>query len=225
MSLALYRRALVLMFETMTNPKTPVSVCFPPIASSYAWLREALNIILLSKNLSRQDLRPRKLDDDRRNDSMDDHYRIPVHLPLRYQLQCQLGNYPRKPEVLQWWELPTGWIRCDGCFCGFDLIDTTSANSQYTDALQVSKSNDGEGMAAANANPAKSRCFRSPIIRLDVSIRTSTLSILHWTESCNRAIAASMFRMVFFARTLGSACTCSPEIVSIYTEFASPLSS
>lgn len=69
-----------------------VPLRFPAVAGPYPLFREAFDIILLSKNLPGQDLRHSKLDHDRRDDSMDHHYRVSIDFPMRYKLRRQLGN-------------------------------------------------------------------------------------------------------------------------------------
>ena len=81
--------------------KITVLVRFPSTASSFPWLREALDIIFLSKNLPRQDFRHCELDHDRRNNSVDDYHRVSLHLSLRYGFQSQLGHHSRQSRALR----------------------------------------------------------------------------------------------------------------------------
>ena len=152
-----------------------VPLPFPSVTSSYPWLRETFDIILLSKNLSWQDVRHSQLDDDRRNDSMDRRSRISTHISMRHKFQCLLGDTSRKPRVMPRPESPSGWIRCDRCLCRSCHTGATYTDSQYFGVLSPSKSNAPEGMAFADACPAKACRLSSATSRLDVSIRKSTL--------------------------------------------------
>ena len=103
---------------------------FDFVASPFSWLREAFDISLLSTNLSWQDLRHSKLDDDRHHDSMDRHFRVPLYFPMRYKIQCRFWDYSRRPRVLQRRECPADWICCDRCLCRSGLTSATYANSK-----------------------------------------------------------------------------------------------
>ena len=143
---------------------------FRSITGAYSWLRQALDIVLLSKNLSWQDLRHCELDDDRRNNIVDHHYRFSVHISMRYKFQGQLGNFSSDPRVLQRREFPSSWIRCDRCICRSSLTGATNANSQYPvpsySAYLMIK-----GMAFADASPAQTCRLWSIASWLDVSMR------------------------------------------------------
>ena len=147
---------------------------FPSVPNFYPWLCEAFDIVLLSKNLSWQDLRHSELDDDRRNDSMDHHYRVSIYIPMRYKLQCLLGDTSRRTRILQRRESTSNWIRCDRCLCRSGHTGATHANTQYLGVLLRNKSNAIEGIAFADASPAKNCRLSSVAPRLDVSMRTST---------------------------------------------------
>jgi len=108
-----------------------VPLRIPSVAGPYPWLRETFDTVLLSKNFSWQDLRHSKLDDGRRNNSMDYRDRVSVHLSMQYKFRCQLGDSQRQPKVLQRRESPASWIRCDRCLCRSGLTGAPYANSQY----------------------------------------------------------------------------------------------
>ena len=147
-----------------------VHLRFRSVTGCYSWLRQALDIVILSKNISWQDLRHCELDDDRRNNIMDHHSRVSVHISMRYKFQGQLGNSSSKPRVLQRREFPSNWIRCHKCLCRSCLAGATNANSQYP-VLSYSAYLTTKGMAFADASRAKTRRLWSIASRLDVSMR------------------------------------------------------
>ena len=143
---------------------------FHSVTDSYSWLRQAFDIVLLSKNLSWQDLRHCELDDDRRNNIMDHHCRSSVHISMRYKFQGQLGNSSRNRRVLQRREFPSSWIRRDRCLYRSSLTGATNANSQYP-VLSYLAYLMIKGMAFADASPAKTCHLWSIASWLDVSMR------------------------------------------------------
>ena len=143
---------------------------FHSVTDSYSWLRQALDIVLLSKNLSWQDLRHCELDDDRCNNIMDHHYRFSVHISMRYKFQGQLGKCSSNPRVLQRRGFPSSWVRCDRCLYRSSLTGATNANSQYP-VLSYSAYLMIKGMAFADASPAKTCHLWSVTPWLDVSMR------------------------------------------------------
>ena len=150
--------------------KIIVRLRFLCVTDSYPWVRQALDIVLLSKNLSWQDLRHCELDDDRRNNIMDHHYQFSVHISMRYKFRGQLGNSSSDPRVLQRRDFPSNWIRCDRCLYRFSLTSATNTNSQYP-VLSYSAYLMIKGMAFADASPAKTCRLWSIAPWLDVSMR------------------------------------------------------